>query len=75
LVKQYKEGRKVFMQMKVIHEIKAEDLRDLLYCFSSDALEYHGLEEFEYDELSYNMFLDYIESLANKKEVLQLLGN
>lgn len=63
------------MEMKVIHEIKAEDFRDFLYCLSDDALQYHGLEEFEYDELSYNMFLDYIESLANKKEVIQLFGS
>jgi len=63
------------MKMKVLHEIKAEYFRDLLYCLSDDALEYHRLGECEYEEMSYNMFLEYIEHLANKKEIIELFGS
>jgi hypothetical protein len=37
--------------MKIVHEIKAEDLLSLICCLSGKALRYHGLTEDDMEEL------------------------
>lgn len=66
-----KEG--YYMNMKIAYSIKASDLLSLLYILSSDALDYHGLEEDEFEELAFSDFTEYVEHLANKKRTIQLL--
>lgn len=61
------------MDMKVAHQIKAEDLLSLIYCLSTEACTYHGLEEDEANELTLDMFTEFLEQKARKKEVINLL--
>lgn len=61
------------MDMKVAHSIKADDFVSLVYILSSDALRFHGFEDDELNELTFDMFTEYIEHLANKKRTIQLL--
>lgn len=60
--------------MKVVHEIKAEDLLSLICCLSGKALRYHGLTEDDMEELTFDMLIEYIENLARRKEVIKLLS-
>lgn len=61
------------MNMKVKHEIKATDLLSLMYCMSAEALKYHGYEEDETNQLTFDMFTEYLEYLGSKNDTLQLL--
>lgn len=63
------------IEMEVTKEIKAEDFLSLIYCLSGEALEYHGYAEDQLSELTFDMFTEYIEHLASRKEVIQLLSS
>lgn len=63
------------IKMEITHEIKAEDLLQIIYSLESDALEYFGYAEDDFNELTHSMFTEYIEHLANKKETIQLFSS
>lgn len=52
--------------------IKARDFLDIVYCMSAECCKYHGLEEDESNELTYNMFTEYLEHKASKDECFML---
>lgn len=59
--------------MKVQHKIKANDLLGLIYCLSTEACFYHDLNEDETDELTLDMFIEYLESKSRDAETITLL--
>lgn len=63
------------LEMQLLHEIPAEYFINLIHCMMSDALEYAGYGEDQFDELTFDMFEEYVQHLANQNEVLQLFGD
>lgn len=61
------------MNMNVEEKIKAENLLSLVYSLSDAACAYHGLPSDEVGELTLNMFTEFLEEKAKKKESFLLL--
>ena len=60
------------MNMKLQNKIKARDFLDLVYCLTSKACIYHGMDEDECENLTLDMFIEFIENEAENKKVFTL---
>lgn len=59
--------------MKVSSKIKAKDLLSIIYCLSSEACFFHDLAEDETEELTLDMFIEFLEEKSKNQENITLL--